>query len=38
MPFRFDLHGPVWLEAYEDKFREDILQKLSAHRGVAKSA
>ena len=34
--FPLDLHGPVWLEAYEDKFREDILQKLSAHRGVAK--
>ena len=25
--FPFDLHGPVWLEAYEDKFREDILAK-----------
>jgi len=35
--FPFDLHGPVWLEAYEDGFREDILQKLSAHRGVVKS-
>ena len=35
--FPFDNHGPVWLEAYEDKFREDILQKLVAHRGVAKS-
>ena len=34
--FPLDLHGPVWLEAYEDKFREDILQKLVAHRGVAK--
>ena len=35
--FPFDNHGPVWLEAYEDQFREDLLQKLVAHRGVAKS-
>jgi uncharacterized protein YbcC (UPF0753/DUF2309 family) len=35
--FPFDNHGPVWLEAYEDKFREDLLQKLVAHRGVAQN-
>jgi uncharacterized protein len=34
--FPSDLHGPVWLEAYEDIFREEILGKLLAHRGVAK--
>ncbi|MEX2492905.1 MAG: DUF2309 domain-containing protein [Nitrospirales bacterium] len=27
-----DLHGPVWLEAYEDAFRVDIIRKLAAHR------
>ncbi|MGH8628168.1 MAG: putative inorganic carbon transporter subunit DabA, partial [Gammaproteobacteria bacterium] len=26
-------HGPVWLEAYEDKYREDLLTQLAAHRG-----
>jgi uncharacterized protein YbcC (UPF0753/DUF2309 family) len=35
--FPVDRHGPVWLEAYEENFREDLLQKLVAHRGVAKS-
>jgi len=30
--FPTDRHGPVWLEAYEDAFRVDILHKLSAHR------
>jgi len=29
-----DRHGPVWLEAYEDAFRVEIIQKLSAHRGA----
>jgi len=32
--FPSDLHGAVWLEAYEDTFREEILKKLSAHRGA----
>ncbi|TFG62574.1 MAG: DUF2309 domain-containing protein, partial [Nitrospirales bacterium] len=30
--FPAELHGPVWLEAYEDGFRVDIIHKLSAHR------
>ena len=29
-----DQHGPVWLEAYEDAFRAEFIQKLSAHRGT----
>ena len=29
-----DRHGPVWLEAYEEGFRGEIIQKLSAHRGT----
>ena len=29
-----DCHGPVWLEAYEDAFRVDMLRKLSAHQGT----
>jgi len=29
-----DRHGPVWLEAYEEAFRADILHKLSAHQGA----
>ena len=32
--FPFDQHSPVWLEAYEDSFRADILRKISAHRGT----
>ena len=31
--FPQDDHGPVWLEAYEDAFREDFVGKLSAHGG-----
>lgn len=31
--FPADGHGPVWLEAYEDAFREDFVEKLSAHGG-----
>ncbi len=31
--FPAEHHGAVWLEAYEDAFREEILGKLSAHRG-----
>ena len=26
-----DRHGPVWLEAYEDFFRADIIQRLTTH-------
>ena len=26
-----DQHGPVWLEAYEDFFRADIIQRLTTH-------
>ena len=31
--FPQDRHGPVWLEAYEDAFREQLLTKISDHRG-----
>ena len=31
--FPSDQHSPVWLEAYEDSFREEILRKISVHRG-----
>ena len=34
MPFPPDRHGPVWLEAYEEGFRGEIVRKLSAHRGT----
>ena len=32
--FPADRHGPVWLEAYEDFYRNDILSKLAAHNGT----
>ncbi len=32
--FPADRHGPVWLEAYEDSYRDDILSKLAAHSGT----
>lgn len=28
-------HGPVWLEAYEDVYRESLLRKISGHQAVA---
>ncbi len=31
--FPSDQHGPVWLEAYEDAYREPLLRSLAAHRG-----
>jgi uncharacterized protein len=31
--FPEDKHGPVWLEAYEDRYREQLIDQLSAHRG-----
>ena len=31
--FPDDQHGRVWIEAYEDSFRENVLRKISAHRG-----
>ncbi len=31
--FPSDRHGPVWLEAYEDAYRDRLVQRLSAHRG-----
>jgi len=34
--FPADQHGQVWIEAYEDSFREMILGKFSAHRGTAR--
>ena len=32
--FPADLHSPVWLEAYEEAFRVEIIRKLSSHRGT----
>jgi uncharacterized protein len=32
--FPADQHGRVWIEAYEDSFREKILKNISAHRGT----
>lgn len=32
--FPTDEHGRVWLEAYEDSFREKMLENISAHRGT----
>ena len=32
--FPTDEHGRVWLEAYEDSFREKMLKNISAHRGT----
>ena len=26
-------HAPVWLEAYEDSYRDDVVRKITAHRG-----
>lgn len=27
-------HAPVWLEAYEDSYRDDVVRKITAHRGT----
>ena len=32
--FPFEQHSPIWLEAYEDSFRTDILRRISAHQGT----
>ena len=32
--FPADQHGRVWIEAYEDSFREKMLKNISAHRGT----
>ena len=32
--FPVEQHPPVWLEAYEDSYRDDVLSKLSAHRNT----
>ncbi len=32
--FHDDRHSPVWLEAYEEVFRGNILQKLTGHQGM----
>jgi len=32
--FPAESHSPVWLEAYEDSYRDDVLGKLVAHRGT----
>lgn len=29
-------HGPVWLEAFEDSYRQEILSKIAANEGVVK--
>ena len=31
--FPADRHGPVWLDALESSYREQLIQRLSAHRG-----
>ncbi|QPJ62457.1 MAG: DUF2309 domain-containing protein [Candidatus Nitronauta litoralis] len=33
--FPADQHGRVWIEAYEDSFRDNVLRKISEHRGMA---
>ena len=30
-----DQHGQVWIEAYEDSFREQVLKNISGNRGTA---
>ena len=32
--FPAEQHGRVWIEAYEDSFREKLLRNISAHRGT----
>jgi uncharacterized protein YbcC (UPF0753/DUF2309 family) len=32
--FPAERHGPVWLEAFEDSYRDDILTKIAANRGA----
>ena len=32
--FPLDQHGQVWIEAYEDSFREKLLRNIYAHRGT----
>jgi uncharacterized protein YbcC (UPF0753/DUF2309 family) len=32
--FPADQHGRVWIEAYEDSYREKMLRNISAHRGT----
>ena len=31
--FPAEQQNPVWLEAYEDSYRDDLLSKIAAHRG-----
>ena len=31
--FPAERQNPVWLEAYEDSYRDDLLSKIAAHRG-----
>lgn len=33
--FPSNIHGPVWLEAYEDVYREHLLKKILGHQGAA---
>jgi hypothetical protein len=33
--FPKEVHGPVWLEAYEDGYQEHLLQRIIAHQGAA---
>lgn len=32
--FPSDQHGRVWIEAYEDSFRENLLRNITKHRGT----
>ena len=32
--FPTDQHGRVWIEAYEDSFRENLLKNITEHRGT----
>ncbi|HSF08081.1 MAG TPA: DUF2309 domain-containing protein, partial [Nitrospirales bacterium] len=34
--FPRNAHGPVWLEAYEDVYRQDFLKKLAGHQGTVR--
>ena len=32
-----DRHGPIWLEAYEDAYRQRLVTRLAAHRGKGRA-
>ena len=35
--FPEDRHGPVWLEAYEEEYRQRLVTRLAAHRGKGRA-